>query len=136
MARDGHDSCFTEQTDQDRLSFLNEWKVPGVQPSGPEHGWQPQPRSWCRWGRLSGLRQHQPGQPDEYVSASRPVSPSPKLQNSLQVEFDSSFRPEEAQTVLVDVTYDGGTTWQNLLTYTTDNTGGAGPKAILTSTSR
>jgi hypothetical protein len=47
------------------------------------------------------------------------VSPSISLaglnQNSLTLEFDNSFRPEGNQTGNVDVSYDGGTTWTNLL---------------------
>jgi hypothetical protein len=45
-------------------------------------------------------------------------------QNSLTLDFDSSFRPESGtQTGTVEVSYDGGTTWANLLTYNNATTG-------------
>ena len=44
--------------------------------------------------------------------------------NSVALEFDSSFRPYDTQTGLVDVTFDGGATWTNLLTLNSDTAGG------------
>jgi hypothetical protein len=45
-------------------------------------------------------------------------------QNSLTLDFDSSYRPESGtQNGAVDVSYDGGTTWQNLLAYNNLTTG-------------
>ncbi len=48
--------------------------------------------------------------------------------NTVQLEFDSSFRPENNTTIagnqvgMVDVSYDGGTNWSNLLTLDPTNT--------------
>ena len=42
----------------------------------------------------------------------------------IQVDFDSSFRPYDGQTGLVDVSFDGGTTFSNLLTLDTASLGG------------
>lgn len=47
--------------------------------------------------------------------------------NSVVLEFDSSFRPENIarpnnQTGIIEVSYDEGTTWSNLLTLDTTNT--------------
>ena len=39
--------------------------------------------------------------------------------SSITLNFDSSFRPYDAQTGLVDVSFDGGTTFSNLLTLNT-----------------
>lgn len=36
-------------------------------------------------------------------------------ENEAYLEFDSSFRPEADQTGLVDISYDGGSTWETLL---------------------
>jgi hypothetical protein len=48
--------------------------------------------------------------------------------NSLKLDFDSSFRPESgSQNGAVDVSYDGGTTWQNLLAYNNYSTGSISP---------
>lgn len=44
--------------------------------------------------------------------------------NSLTVDFDSSFRPYDGMTGLVDVSYDGGGSWTNLLTLDTATLGG------------
>ena len=43
---------------------------------------------------------------------------------TIQVRFDSSFRPYDGQTGLVDVSFDGGTTFSNLLTLDTATLGG------------
>jgi hypothetical protein len=51
--------------------------------------------------------------------------------NTVRIEFDSSFRPEGTtpnpnnQIGLLDVSYDGGTSWSNLLTLDVNNTSGA-----------
>ncbi len=44
--------------------------------------------------------------------------------NSITLEFDSSFRPFDGQTATVDVSFDGGLTFENVLTYDTANSGG------------
>ncbi|MCY2976634.1 MAG: Ig-like domain-containing protein [Planctomycetota bacterium] len=41
------------------------------------------------------------------------------------LSFDSSFRPEDSQIGKLDVTYDGGATWENLLTLDPSNTSNA-----------
>ncbi len=43
---------------------------------------------------------------------------------SVAVNFDSSFRPYDGMTGLVDVSFDAGATWTNLLTLNRDNSGG------------
>lgn len=45
-------------------------------------------------------------------------------ENAAVLEFDSSFRPEVDQTALVDVSFDGGATWNNLLSINEDNIDG------------
>ncbi|HBE67295.1 MAG TPA: nucleotide pyrophosphatase, partial [Planctomycetaceae bacterium] len=42
-------------------------------------------------------------------------------ENSVTLEFDSSFRPEGDQRGFVDVTFDGGETWTNILTLDTQD---------------
>ena len=44
------------------------------------------------------------------------ISLAGQAENSLQLEFDSSFRPYPTMVGLVDVSFDGGTSWDNLLT--------------------
>jgi VCBS repeat-containing protein len=120
------DSWIHEQGDQDRSKFLNESQFPGYSQAAPN---------------LVGSHNHvlvaDGDAYQDYVSITPTnpmntmyISPSVSLaglnQNSLTLEFDSSFRPEEAQEAKVDVTYDGGTTWTNLLDYTTANSGGSG----------
>jgi hypothetical protein len=57
--------------------------------------------------------------------------------NSVKLKFDSSFRPEQArydedhpdwigQTALLDVSFDGGASWENLLLQNTVTAGGVG----------
>ncbi len=41
--------------------------------------------------------------------------------DSVRLILDSSFRPYENQTGLIEVTFDGGATWDNLLTLDTDS---------------
>ena len=43
--------------------------------------------------------------------------------NTAQLTFDSSWRPEDAQTALVEVSYDGGTTWVQKMHWTSTNNG-------------
>ena len=120
------DSWVHEQGDQDRSKFLNERDFPGFSQAAPN---------------LVGSHDHVlVADGDAYqdyvpISPSNPmntlfVSPSISLagmnQNSLTLDFDSSFRPEEAQEAKVQVSYDGGTTWSTLLDYTTANSGGSG----------
>ncbi len=79
------------------------------------------------------------GDTDEWDDVQRPTNafnslfrtPSIDLtnvtSNSVVLEFDSSFRPENVvrpnnQTGVVEVSYDEGTTWSNLLTLDTTNT--------------
>jgi VCBS repeat-containing protein len=122
------DSWIHEQGDQARSSFLNENLQPGYSQVAPN---------------LVGSHNHvlvaDGDAYQDYVSISPTnpmntafISPSVSLaglnQNSLTLEFDSSFRPEELQEAKVEVTYDGGTTWNSLLDYTTGNTGGSGAK--------
>ncbi|MCB1095486.1 MAG: PEP-CTERM sorting domain-containing protein [Verrucomicrobiae bacterium] len=51
-----------------------------------------------------------------YMSTS-PISLLGVAANSINVQFDSSFRAEETQIAVLDVSYDGGTSYTNLLTY-------------------
>lgn len=52
--------------------------------------------------------------------------------NSLTLEFDSSFRPEDPapanQVGRVEVSYDNGTTWRSLTDFRTENSGGPGSR--------
>ena len=43
--------------------------------------------------------------------------------NSVDVSFDSSWRPFDEMRATVDASFDSGQTWNNLLTYTVANTG-------------
>lgn len=52
------------------------------------------------------------------------ISLSGVLASSVQVKFDSSFRPSVDQTARLNVSFDGGSTFLNLLTFTTANSGG------------
>lgn len=58
-----------------------------------------------------------------------PIALSTVAQNSAVLEFDSSFRPEDSaiennQVGKLDVSFDGGTNWTNLLTLDRNNTSG------------
>ena len=44
------------------------------------------------------------------------ISLAGQAENSVQLEFDSSFRPYPTMVGLVDVSFDGGSSWDNLLT--------------------
>lgn len=57
-------------------------------------------------------------------ATTRPISLAGVIGNSARLEFDSSFRPYYNQTGLVDVSFDGGTTWQNVLEINNVNSGG------------
>lgn len=45
------------------------------------------------------------------------ISLSGVVANSVKIAFESSFRAEDSQTALLDVTFNGGGTFSNLLTY-------------------
>ncbi len=73
------------------------------------------------------------GDPDEYDDAagggtfngamvSRPVKLDGVAANSVQIEFDSSFRPENSQVGTLEVTFDSGASWTNILTLNPTNT--------------
>ena len=119
------DSWIHEQGDQARSSFLNEKIQPGFSQVAPN---------------LVGSHNHvlvaDGDAYQDYVTLDSThhmntafTSPSIPLtglnQNSLTLEFDSSFRPEEQQTERVEVSYDNGTTWKTLLQY--DQTGNRRP---------
>lgn len=53
-----------------------------------------------------------------------PISLDGIAADSLTINFDSSFRPYDTMTGLVDVSYDGGANWTNLLTLDTASIGG------------
>ncbi|HEY1376056.1 MAG TPA: Ig-like domain-containing protein, partial [Gemmataceae bacterium] len=119
------DSWAHEQGDQDRSKFLNERKVAGYSLRPPTVG----SHNHALVADGDGYQDYvsiSPANPMNTMFISPSISLAGLLQNSLTLEFDSSFRPEEAQRAVVDVSYDGGTTWTNLLNYTTDNTGGSG----------
>lgn len=63
------------------------------------------------------------GDPDPFDSNMR--TPAIQLDNvtanSVTLEFDSSFRPEGSQQGLLDVSFDGGSTWSNVLTLDTQD---------------
>jgi len=59
-----------------------------------------------------------------------PVNLSQVVAGTVSLEFDSSFRPEDSsatnnQVGVLEVSYNGGTTWDNLFTYDFSNTGSA-----------
>ena len=56
---------------------------------------------------------------------SSPIDLADVQANSVTLEFDSSFRPENSQVGTLDVTFDGGTNWSNLLTLDPTNTSNA-----------
>lgn len=73
------------------------------------------------------------GGPFKGYVTTKPVDLTGVAAGSVKLEFDSSFRPEgpgESQTGMLDVSYDGGTTWSTLLTLnelnTTNTAGSAG----------
>jgi hypothetical protein len=79
----------------------------------------------------TGVTPSDPGiDPNLYSTffTTQPVPLAGLLPGSLRLEFDSSFRPESpgTQFALVDVSFDGGTSWTNLLKYQTENSGGTG----------
>lgn len=51
--------------------------------------------------------------------------------NSIRLEFDSSFRPYDIMTGLVDVSFDNGDTWDNLLTLVGTGADGDFPNSSL-----
>ncbi|MCY2977366.1 MAG: Ig-like domain-containing protein [Planctomycetota bacterium] len=51
-----------------------------------------------------------------------PINLTTVVAGTAVLDFDSSFRPEDSQIGKLDVTYDGGTTWNNLLTLDPSNT--------------
>ena len=51
-----------------------------------------------------------------------PINLANVVAGSAVLEFDSSFRPENSQIGMLDVTYDGGASWTNLLTLNSSNT--------------
>jgi hypothetical protein len=53
-----------------------------------------------------------------------PIALSSVTPNTLVLKFNSSFRPYDAMTAKVDVSFDSGATFTNLLTYDRDNSGG------------
>jgi hypothetical protein len=120
------DSWIHEQGDQARSNLFNEKNYPGYSQQAPT---------------LVGSHNHvlvaDGDGYDDYVSLGTTKmttffkTPSVSLAglspNSLTLEFDSSYRPESGtQEGTADVSYDGGTTWHNLLDYTNANTGGVG----------
>jgi len=53
-----------------------------------------------------------------------PIALSSVTPNTLAMTFNSSFRPYDAMTAKVDVSFDNGSTFTNLLTYDGANSGG------------
>ncbi|HBE72413.1 MAG TPA: hypothetical protein DDW52_30120, partial [Planctomycetaceae bacterium] len=51
------------------------------------------------------------------IMESKPILLDGVTANSLQLVFDSSYRPEDQQIGTLDVTFDDGTNWINILTY-------------------
>ncbi len=79
------------------------------------------------------------GDPDQFDDAansgafnskfiSRPIKLTGVAANSVVLEFDSSFRPENTQIGTLDVRFDGGA-WTNILTLNPANTSNDGPGA-------
>ncbi len=52
----------------------------------------------------------------------KPIDLTGVAANTVKFEFDSSFRPEDSQVGTLEVSYDGGTNWSNLLTLNPSNT--------------
>ncbi len=59
------------------------------------------------------------------IMRTNPIDLSGIQSNSVSIEFDSSFRPENSQIGKLDVSFDGGTNWTNLLTLDPTNTSNA-----------
>ncbi len=79
------------------------------------------------------------GDPDQFDDAanggafnskfvSRPIKLTGVTANSVVLEFDSSFRPEDSQIGTLDVRFDGGA-WTNILTLDPTNTNNNAPSA-------
>ena len=64
-----------------------------------------------------------PGSMNVFVTTS-PISLVGYDKASARLSFDSSFRPYDLTAGLVDVSFDNGTTWKNLLTLDLDSFGG------------
>jgi hypothetical protein len=62
------------------------------------------------------------------------ISLSGVRSNSVQITFDSSFRPARDQTASLEVSFNGGVAFQNLLTFTTANSGGEDSTARINET--
>ncbi len=56
--------------------------------------------------------------------STKPMSLAGVAASTVTVRFDSSFRPYDGMTGLVDVSFNNGASFSNLLTLTTDNSGG------------
>lgn len=68
-----------------------------------------------------------PGQPSEALYETFLSTPEIPLRDdleSLQLKFDSSFRPEDGMTGRVEVSFDSGATYTQLLLLNTDTSGG------------
>ncbi|MBU6275748.1 MAG: Ig-like domain-containing protein [Planctomycetes bacterium] len=65
--------------------------------------------------------------PFEASLLTKPVNLDGVAPNSVTFAFDSSFRPEDSQIGTLEASYDGGTTWTNLLTLTPSNTDNDAP---------
>jgi VCBS repeat-containing protein len=121
------DSWIHEQTDQARSKFQGEINFPGYSQTPPLVG----SHNHVLVADGDAYDDYQNIDPGTSMGMNTLfTSPSVSLaglnQNSLTLEFDSSFRPEEAQEAKVQVSYDGGTNWATLLDFTTANSGGSG----------
>ncbi|MFZ4733435.1 MAG: Ig-like domain-containing protein, partial [Pirellulales bacterium] len=65
--------------------------------------------------------------PFEASLLTKPVDLSGVAANTVKFAFDSSFRPEDSQIGTLEASYDGGTTWTNLLTLNPSNTDNDAP---------
>lgn len=65
-----------------------------------------------------------PGSMNVFITTP-PISLSGYDRSTALLTFDSSFRPYDLMTGLVDVSFDGGNSWENLLTLDLDAFGGA-----------
>ncbi|MBU6173406.1 MAG: Ig-like domain-containing protein, partial [Planctomycetes bacterium] len=67
--------------------------------------------------------------PFQSTLITKPVSLAGVAPNSVKLEFDSSFRPEDSQIGRLSVSYDGGTNWTQLLELNPTNTDNDAPFA-------
>ncbi|MDX1962112.1 MAG: autotransporter-associated beta strand repeat-containing protein [Pirellulales bacterium] len=71
----------------------------------------------------------EPGEFNVFITTA-PIDLSNVAANSIDFKFDSSWRPYDGMTALVDVSFDGGANFSNILTYNTANTPGGSSSLV------